>query len=85
MIVCAYEYKDGICGVTEVAHSENLNALARHGHTFTGAEIRREVDENGRPVFTRAIKAGQVAVVPIEVLDAVMRTFEMDRDNHAKD
>jgi hypothetical protein len=74
MVVCAYEYSDGICGISEAAHARH--GVARTGHTFTGAEIVRSMDaeigDDGVARFVRLIKKGQYFVVPIEVLQAVI-------------
>ena len=82
MIVCAYEYDDGICGLIESVHGWGGRYQARGGHTFTGAEIRRsmdaEVDADGVARFTRPLKAGQVFVLPFDVLDAVASQHPFD-------
>lgn len=73
MIVCVYQYNDGICGISQDAHARH--GVARTGHSFEGAEIRREMDasvgEDGKAVFTRPLESGSAYVVPFEVLQAV--------------
>lgn len=85
MIVCAYEYGDGICGITEPMHDRM--GVARTGHTFTGAEVHRDadvaVDSEGVARFTRPLKAGQTYIVPIGILDAVMARPECKHEHKA--
>ena len=73
MIVCIHQYGDGICGISEAAHRRH--GVARTGHAFTGAEVRQgmdaSVDENGKAVFNRPLKAGTAYVVPFDVLEAM--------------
>jgi len=79
MIVCIYQYSDGICGISQDAHSRH--GVARTGHSFEGAEIRREmdasVDNDGKAVFTRPLESGSAYVVPFEVLE-VMKGVQRD-------
>jgi hypothetical protein len=82
-LVCAYEYADGICGVSEDSHKYFAGSkILRNQHTFTGAEIRRsmdaEVDADGVARFVRPLKAGQTYVVDGSVLDAIMNQHPFD-------
>ena len=70
MIVCIHQYGDGICGISEAAHRRH--GVARTGHAFIGAEIRRTVDaqvgSDGKVRTVYPIKAGQSYVVDGSVL-----------------
>ena len=72
MIVCCYVYGDGICGISEAAHRARVHRVARTGHAFIGAEIRRTVDaqvgSDGKVRTVYPIKAGQSYVVDGSVL-----------------